>query len=74
MAFYKQPRLIRLSDGAVEHTWPAISSGVELSSITWGRPVPPLALDPTNARFAIAQEDGIHVISLHGRFNTTLNP
>ncbi len=64
VAFYKHPRLIRLSDCAVEHTWSEISSGAELSSITWGRPVPPLALDPANARFAVAQEDGIHVISL----------
>ena len=67
VAFYKHPRLIRLSDGAVEHTWPAISSGTELSSITWGRPVPPLALDPAKARFAIAQEHGIHVVSLGTR-------
>ena len=64
VAFFNHPRLISLADGAVEHAWPAISSGTQLSSIYYGEPLPPLALDPANSRFAIAQEDGIHVISL----------
>lgn len=64
VAFYQHPRLIRLSDGTVEHTWPAIASGVQTSSIL-GENVPPtLALDPANARFAIVQPDGIHVVAL----------
>jgi hypothetical protein len=66
VAFFNHPRLIRLADGAVEHAWPAISSGTQLSSICCPDPLPPLSLDPANSRFAVAQEDGIHVISLLG--------
>jgi hypothetical protein len=73
VGFYKHPRLVRLTNGAVEHAWPAISSGTQLSSIIWSQSVPPLALDPANARFAIAQEEGIHVISLRPK-NVTASP
>lgn len=65
MSFYQHPRLLRLSDGFVEFTLPAISTGDQLSSILGKGPVPPpLALDPESARFAVAQSDGIHVISV----------
>lgn len=64
VAFYDHPRLIRLADGAVEHTWATIASGVQVSSILCRKVPPTLALDPHNARFAIVQADGIHVVAL----------
>ncbi len=65
IAFYRHPRLLRLSDGFVEFTIPTISSGEQLSSIIHHLPpLPPLALDRENSRFAIAQPDGIHIVSV----------
>lgn len=64
IAFYKHPRLIRLSDGAVEHTWPGVDSGLQTSSILVKDLPPTLALDPASTRFAIVQPDGIHVVAL----------
>ncbi|CAN5801012.1 hypothetical protein BH09VER1_BH09VER1_48820 [soil metagenome] len=65
MAFYKYPRLIRLSDGHVEFSLPAISSGTQISSIVSKDHLPPpLALDSAHHRFAIAQGNKIHVISI----------
>jgi hypothetical protein len=64
VAFHEHPRLIRLADGAVEHTWSRIASGAQIGSIL-GTDLPPiLALDPDSARFAIVQPDGIHVVAL----------
>jgi len=65
VAFYHHPRLIRLSDGHVEYEWPSIDSGLQTSSIVEQiPPPPPMAFDPARRRFAIAQDDGIHVIEL----------
>ena len=64
LAFYQHPRLIRLSDGAVEREWPAIASGLQTSSILVNEVPPILALDPAGARFAVVQPDGIHVVAL----------
>jgi hypothetical protein len=64
VAFYKHPRLIRLSDGATELTFPQLASGTQSSSIICSQEVPALALDPARRRFAIAQGDDVHVIFL----------
>lgn len=65
VAFYKYPRLIRLSDGSVEASLPSLPSGTQLSSICHGQArIPLLALDPQNARFAIAQAGQIDVVTL----------
>lgn len=63
VAFAGHPRLIRLADGRVEHEWPHIDSG-QLSGavVPPDHKVVPIALDPGHRRFAVAQEDGIHVI------------
>ena len=64
-ALHKHPHLIRLSDGAVEHSWAELSGGNgDLSSLIQRLTLTPVALVPANARFAIAQEGGIHVVSL----------
>ena len=65
ITFYKHPRLIRLSDGAVEFSLPWLASGVQLSSIIHHHDAPPpLALDPEHRRFAVAQGEKVHVISI----------
>ena len=64
VALYDHPRLIRLADGAVEAEWPAIRSGTPVGSImTKDEQPPPIAFDRAHRRFAIAAEDGIHVIT-----------
>ncbi len=63
LALYQHPRLVRLRDGDIMHEWPHINSGTETSTITWGKRSPVMACDPVNARFAIVQEGGIHVLS-----------
>ena len=52
-------------DGQVERSWPSIASGRQQSSIirALGK-LPPLALDPARGRFAVAQDNGIHVVAL----------
>lgn len=65
VTFYDYPRLIRLSDGVVEHQWPSLSTGKQTSSIYRGTPLPPVALDPSNSRFAVADEDSIHVVRIN---------
>lgn len=65
MAFYQHPRLIRIADGTVEFALPWLASGVQLSSIVHHQPAPPaMAFDPERGRFAVAQGDKIHVVTL----------
>lgn len=65
IAFYQHPRLVRLADGKVLHEWPELATGEQASSIIHhiDKP-PPLALDPTGRRFAVATTDCIRVVSL----------
>lgn len=64
VAFHRHPRLIRLADGVVEQAWPHLSSGMQTNSFLLGdAPPPPMAFDPEHRRFAIAQPDGIHVVT-----------
>jgi hypothetical protein len=63
--FYEYPRLIRLSDGAVEFSLPGISSGVQARGlIHHHEALPPLAFDPQRRRFPNAWDDKIHVVSI----------
>jgi len=65
VTFFEHPKLTNARTGAVEMAWPDIDSGRETSSIVWHRPPDPsLALDPTRARFAVADPDGITIIEL----------
>lgn len=64
VAFYKHPKVIHLPTGRVVAAWPEISSGVETSSIILHQDrSPPIALDPANKRFAIAQGKEITVVT-----------
>lgn len=65
VAFYEHPRLIALASGRVVAEWPELDTGLQTSSILWhmDRP-PPLALDPSSQRFAVAVGDQIHVVTV----------
>ena len=63
--FYEYPKLVHIPTGTVVQRWPDIKSGTQLSSILWHKELPPpIALDPANRRFAVADEEGIRVIIL----------
>jgi len=60
--FVGHPKLIDLHSRMVVREWPEIDSGVEVSSIFYKNPQPPLALDVANHRFAVFSNDQIHVV------------
>lgn len=66
VTFFGHPRLISLADGSVVEEWPDLPSGRQESSICGDQTeaTPPLALDPRNHRFALAQSGEIHVVCL----------
>jgi len=64
VSFYQHPRLIDLEKSETVLEWPHIKSGSQTSSIVWDKHPPPMAFDPKNYRFAIANEDSITVIEI----------
>jgi hypothetical protein len=65
VSFHEHPKLIEISSGEVMQRWPEISSGRQNSSIIGHEaPIPPMAFDPANRRFAVAGEQAITVIQL----------
>lgn len=63
VSFFNHPKVFDLRNGALIHEWPNLHSGKQESSILRGiDPLPPLALDPKHGRFALAQDQHIHVI------------
>jgi hypothetical protein len=65
VGFYEHPKLIELHTGEVVHRWPEIHSGRQNSSIISNVvPLPPIALDPANKRFAVAAPEKITVVQL----------
>jgi hypothetical protein len=69
IGFYEHPRLIDVFSGKVIYRWPGLNSGKQTSSIIWGiDSVPPLALDPVNGRFAIADDNAIHIVEVSPEF------
>jgi hypothetical protein len=64
VAFHQHPRLVALATGEVLREWPDLSSGTQVSSILWNKPVPPLALDRERRRFAVADDEAIHVVEI----------
>ena len=65
ISMFDHPRLIDLDKGQAIHEWEDIDSGKQKSSITWDNLPPPMALDSRNARFAIAQDDTIRIITVN---------
>lgn len=65
VGFYEHPKLINLATGKVLYHWREFNSGKQHSSILWTtEPIPPLALDTTNSRFAVADKSAIHVVQV----------
>ncbi|HEY8144172.1 MAG TPA: hypothetical protein VIG06_15910 [Kofleriaceae bacterium] len=64
VAFHRHPRVIALDSGEVVREWPDLSSGTQVSSILWGAALPPLALDRERRRFALADDEAIHVVEI----------
>ena len=64
VCFHVHPKLVDLATGAVVLRWPDLASGEEMSSIASGKPRPVVATDPAGARFAVADDRGIHVVAL----------
>ncbi|MDQ3061857.1 MAG: hypothetical protein M3R14_03195, partial [Acidobacteriota bacterium] len=64
VGFYERPKLINLKTGEILKKWEEISSGKQNSSINvQNEKYPPMAIDVERKRFAIADEDFIHVVS-----------
>jgi hypothetical protein len=63
--FYDHPKVHDLADGQVVWRVNELKTGRQDSSIIWSSPLPPLALDPANGRFAVAAEDNIQVVKLN---------
>jgi hypothetical protein len=65
ICFYRHPKLVDLRTGEVVQAWPEVFTGTQIDSIQDGDPPPPpLALDPANRRFAVADATGITSITL----------
>ena len=66
VGFYEYPKLINLRTGEILKEWKEISSGKQNSSINvQNEKYPPTAIDIERKRFAIADENFIHVVSLN---------
>jgi len=65
VSFYETPKLLDLATGKVLHRWPELSTGRPNRSIIYHLDrVPPIALDPLNRRFAVADSEAITVLQL----------
>lgn len=65
VGFYEHPRLIDLKTGGVLHEWSELNTGTQTSSIFHHiESIPPMALDPAHARFAVADKSTIHVVQI----------
>ena len=66
VGFYENPKLIDLKTGEIVKKWTEISSGKQNSSIDLQNTKhPPTAIDVNGKRFAIANEDFIHVVTFN---------
>ena len=65
ISFYEHPKAIELATGKVVYVWDHLDSGRQIGSIELGTPSPPrMALNAKKGRFAIRDENTIHVVSL----------
>lgn len=63
IGFYEHPKLINVKTGEIVKKWTNIFSGKQNSSICSQDAAPPIAIDVKRKRFAVADEDFIHVVS-----------
>ncbi|MDR2986583.1 MAG: hypothetical protein LBV34_17265, partial [Nocardiopsaceae bacterium] len=65
LALYDHPRLLDPITGEVIDAWPDLATGTQTSSILQNQqPVPPIAVDAANSRFAVAGDNSVNVIQL----------
>jgi hypothetical protein len=69
LSLYGHPKLIELSSGKILHAWTDLRSGRQDGSIVWhlneeSKP-PPMAFNPLNRRFAIANSNTVTVIEFN---------
>jgi hypothetical protein len=64
VTFFEHPRLYDLRNGTLVTAWPHLLSGQQTCSITWSRLPPPIARQSSRARFAVASESAIHVVTI----------
>ena len=65
LALYGHPRLIEVRSGKEVLSWQHLRSGTQTTSIMMTEPeVPPVAVDSSRRRFAIADAEGITVIQV----------
>lgn len=63
VGFYDYPKLFEISTGKVVERWTEISSGNQTSCISSRAVVPPIATDPRNRRFAVANGRKVDVVT-----------
>jgi hypothetical protein len=62
---YEHPGLLNPVTGAVMEAWPDLASGTQASSILLSeQPLPPVAVDAANSRFAVASGNAVTMIQL----------
>jgi hypothetical protein len=66
VSFFRYPKVISLATGEVVREWKELETGTQTSSICHhvSPSIPPMALDPMRRRFAVADSDAIHVVTL----------
>ena len=65
LSFYEHPKLVKIATGEIIVRWPDLETGNQNSSIGQNSgKLPPLALDPVNKRFAVADDEKITVVQL----------
>jgi hypothetical protein len=65
VSFFNHPKLLHVPTGQIALRWPDLQTGQQTSSIIHHiSPIPPLALDPQNRRFAVAIQDRITIVQL----------
>lgn len=62
VTFHEHPRLIVLATGECVKEWPELATGTQIGPLDDGRPQPVVAMDPRNARFAVATETEIVIV------------
>lgn len=65
VSFFDHPKLIELATGKVVHRWDKIYSGKQLGPIELGDPAPPpIAIEPLQGRFAVADSKSVTLVCL----------
>jgi hypothetical protein len=65
IGFHTYPKLVSLKTGDVLKRWKTVKSGNQMSSIVFNDvDIPPIAIDPSHRRFAVADEHGVWVVHI----------